>query len=249
MRSRLLRPISLLLIIAIVGAAAVLVVDSCRTTSIGRSGSVGIPDGAQLTYKAGDENLRPSDAQMQDLVGTISRRINSLGIAEASVQRLGEDRLLIHLPTAEGVQQVKDLISQTGQVEFIERICNDNACADFEDIETGITGADVAKAFASQDQVTGRPILSFELDRSAAQQFGILTTRLYQTNWTSHPDQLAFVLDDETLVAAVVNSPILSGNGIIQGRFTPEEVRWLAIIIETGSLPIDLTELSPAAPE
>ena len=37
--------------------------------------------------------------------------------------------------------------------------------------ETGLTGDDMSRAFASQDQVTQEPILSFELKRGAAQQF------------------------------------------------------------------------------
>ncbi len=257
MRRRLLRTIPLLLIIAIVGAAAAaLTVENYRIPGVGERGSddilglrlgLDLAGGAQLIYQAGNEDFQPTADQMEGLIGTISRRIDRLGVAEPSIQLLGEDRLLIQLPGIEDIQQAKDLIGQTAQLEIIERICNDNTCADFEDLETGMTGADMSRAFASQDQVTGRPILSFELNRSAAQQFATLTTRIFQTNGTSDPDQLAFVLDDETLVAAIVNSPILSGNGIIQGRFTPEEVRQLAIQVESGRLPIDITELSSTA--
>ena len=257
MRRRLLRTIPLLLIIAIVAAAAAaLTVENYRIPGVGERGSddilglrlgLDLAGGAQLIYQAGNEDFQPTADQMEGLIGTISRRIDRLGVAEPSIQLLGEDRLLIQLPGIEDIQQAKDLIGQTAQLEIIERICNDNTCTDFEDLETGMTGADMSRAFASQDQVTGRPILSFELNRSAAQQFATLTTRIFQTNGTSDPDQLAFVLDDETLVAAVVNSPILSGNGIIQGRFTPEEVRQLAIQVESGRLPIDITELSSTA--
>ena len=257
MRRRLLRTIPLLLIIAIVGvAAAALTVESYHIPGVGDRGSddilglrlgLDLAGGAQLIYQAGDEDFQPTEQQMEGLIGTISRRIDRLGVAEPSIQLLGEDRLLIQLPGIEDIQQAKDLIGQTAQLEIIERICNDSACSNFEDLETGMTGADMSRAFASQDQVTGRAILSFELNRSAAQQFATLTTRIFQTNGTNDPDQLAFVLDDETLVAAIVNSPILSGNGIIQGRFTPEEVRQLAIQVESGRLPIDITELSSTA--
>ncbi len=257
MRRRLLRTIPLLLIIAIVAAsAAALAVQSYRIPGLGARGSddvlglrlgLDLAGGAQLIYEAGDEELQPSADQMEGLITAISRRIDRLGVAEPSIQQLGDDRLLIQLPGIEDIQQAKDLIGQTAQLEIIERICNDNLCANFEDLATGMTGGDMSRAFASQDQVTAEPILSFELNRAAASQFAQLTQRIFQTNATPDPDQLAFVLDGEVLVSAGVQSPILSGNGVIRGRFTPEEVRQLAIQIESGRLPIEITELSSTA--
>ncbi len=254
MRRRILRTLPLLLIIAIVAAAAVaLVQQSYRIPGAGQRGSddilglrlgLDLAGGAQLIYQAGNEELQPTGEQMEGLITAISRRIDRLGVAEPSVQQLGEDRLLIQLPGIEDIQQAKDLIGQTAQLEIIERVCNNTACTDYEDLATGMTGSEMSRAFATQDQVTGEPILSFELNRSAAQQFATLTTRIFQTNATSTPDELAFVLDDVILVSASVQAPILSGNGVIRGRFTPEEVRQLAIQIESGRLPVEITELS-----
>lgn len=200
--------------------------------------------GTQLIYQAGDENLKPSDNEMEGLIGTISRRIDRLGVTEPSIQRLGDDRLLIQLPGVEDVQQAKDLIGQTAQLEIIERLCEDLQCTVFSDQQTGLTGDDMSRAFASQDQVTQEPILSFELKRAAAQQFATVTQRIYESNTSENPDQLAFLLDDKILVAAAVQSPILSGSGIISGNFSAEEARQLAIQVESGRLQIDITELS-----
>ena len=133
-------------------------------------------------------------------------------------------------------------------LQIIERICDDafdtRACSDsvpgsFEDRETGLDGSDMARASASQNPTTSEPVLLFELNRDAASDFAILTQRLFTTR-----DQLAFVLDGEVLVSATVQSPILAGNGQITGNFTPEEVRRLAIQVESGRLPIPITELS-----
>ena len=251
---RQLRWKSMLTIVVIVGiAAAALIVPSYDIPGVGERGSddvlglrlgLDLAGGTQLIYQAGNETFQPTDEQMEGLVGSISRRINRLGVAEPSLQRLGDDRLLIQLPGVEDVQQAKDTIGQTAQLEIIERICADLQCTAFEDRETGLTGADMARAFASQDQATGRPVLSFELKSGAAQQFALLTQRLYDTRGTGDPDQLAFTLDGEVLVSATVRSPILSGTGIIEGSFTPEEVRQLAIQVESGRLPIDITEIS-----
>lgn len=251
---RQLRWKSLLAIIVIVGlASAALFVPNYRIPFIGERGAddilglrlgLDLAGGTQLVYQAGSEDLAPTDEQMEGLVGTISRRIDRLGVAEPSIQRLGDDRLLIQLPGVEDVQQAKDLIGQTAQLEIVERICGDVACATYEDISTGLSGADMERASPVQDQTTGQSVLSFELKRNAAQQFAVLTQRIFSTLNSDAPDQLAFVLDGETLVSAVVRGPILAGLGQIEGNFTPEEARQLAIQVESGRLPVDITELS-----
>ena len=211
--------------------------------------------GTQLIYQAGSEDFPPTPEQMEGLISTITRRVDRLGVAEPSIQQLGTDRLLIQLPGVEDIQQAKALIGRAAVLQIIERICNDGfapgACSDsvpgsFEDRETGLDGSNMARASANQDPTTGRPVLVFELNNDSAAAFALLTQRLFSTRTTTptHPDQLAFVLDGDVLVSATVQSAILAGNGQITGNFTPEDVRRLAIQIESGRLPIDITELS-----
>ena len=195
--------------------------------------------GTQLIYQAGDEEFQPSDEQMEGFGRYHHAPVDRLGVAEPSIQRLGDDRLLIQLPGVEDVEQAKRTIGQTAQLEIIERICLDSSCVNYEDQPTGLTGADMARAFASQDVATNEPILSFRLDGGAAQQFAVITQRINASG-----NQLAFVLDGETLVSATVRTAILAGVGQIDGNFTLEDVRQLAIQVESGRLPIDITEIS-----
>jgi preprotein translocase subunit SecD len=205
--------------------------------------------GTHLVYQAGGDGFEPTAEQMDGLVNIITRRVDRLGVAEPSVQKLGDNRLVIQLPGIEDVEQAKTLIGRTAQLEIIERICSDRICDEsspgsFEDRPSGMTGNDMARAFAGQDQATGRSILLFELNRGAARDFAQLTQRIFNTNGTASPDQLGFSLDGEVIVSANVISPILSGNGQISGNFTVEEVRQLAIQVESGRLPIDINEIS-----
>ena len=211
--------------------------------------------GTQLIYEAGSEDRPPTTSDMEGLISIITRRVDRMGVAEASIQQLGVDRLLIQLPGVEDIEQARDLIGRTAVLQIIERICADGftsrQCSDsfpgsFTDDETGLEGSNIDSASASQDPTTGRPVLLFELHRDAAPAFAVLTQRLNTTRTTTplHPDQLAFKLDGEVLVSATVQSAILAGNGQITGTFTAEEVRLLAIQIESGRLPIDITELS-----
>jgi preprotein translocase subunit SecD len=221
---------------------------------LGLSLGLDLVGGIHLVYQAGEEGFEPSDDQMAGLIANITRRINSLGVAEPSIQKLGSDRLVIQLPGLEDEEQAKKLIGRTSQLEIVERICTISPCNISADVETpgafqnqltGLTGADMTRAFAGTDATTNEPILQFELNRGAAQQFATLTARL-NNSWlnTDTPDELAFILDDEIIVSAVVTSPILAGAGRINGDFTFEEARLLAIQVESGRLPIPITELS-----
>ena len=209
--------------------------------------------GTQLIYQAGGDDLQPTPEQMDGLIANITRRVDRLGVAEPSIQQLGQDRLLIQLPGVEDIEQAKALIGRTAVLKIVERTCVDGFsprdCRDsvpgsFEDSETGLEGSDMARASAGQDPTTGEPVLLFELNNDAAAQFALVTQRLFSTNLTNNPSQLVFKLDEDVLVSAGVRSPILAGNGQIAGNFTSEDVRRRAIQIESGRLPIDITELS-----
>ena len=216
---------------------------------LGLSLGLDLAGGVHLVYQAGGEGFEPTPQQMEGLIATIIRRGDRLGGAEPSVQQFGDDRLVIQLPGIEDVEQAKTTIGQTAQLEIIERVCSATPCGEenpgsFNDQSTGLTGAHMSSAYSSQDPLTNEPVLVFELNRGSARLFAEVTQRIFNTNLSESPDQLAFVLDGEVLVSAGVISPILAGHGQIRGNFTPEEARTLAIQVEAGSLPIEITELS-----
>ncbi len=104
------------------------------------------------------------------------------------------------------------------------------------DEDIGLTGDDLARAYAGQHTGTGAPIVNIEFSDSGARIFGDLTSEIAGT-----ADQIAIILDDEELVAPVVQQAITSGVAFIQGHdFTVERVRDLALLLESGRLPIPI---------
>ncbi len=208
---------------------------------------VDLAGGAHLIYEAGDAATPPTADQMEGLIRIIRTRVDRLGASEPVIQKLGDNRVVVQLPGLHDVARAKQLLGQTASLAWAERICLDRFCTQFEDNATGLSGDDLASAFAGQDTVTGENVLFFELRGGSARTFAELTTRLYTTRDTDSPDQLTIFLDDVELVSAVVNSPILSGNGQVTGGnppFTAEEARDLAIQLESGRLPIDIRIIS-----
>jgi preprotein translocase subunit SecD len=79
--------------------------------------------------------------------------------------------------------------------------------------------------------------ISFELDGDASRTFGQLTQELANR-------QLAIVLDRRLQSAPTVNQPITNGQGQITGDFTEDEAKELAVVLKSGSLPVELTRES-----
>ncbi len=106
------------------------------------------------------------------------------------------------------------------------------------DPEFIVTGEDLAFASTGFDP-KGGPCVRFKLNDQGAGRFLALTQ-------TYSPDgqfmrQLGIVLDDKLLSAPVIRSAI-QGDGVINGKFTTEEVKSLVDILQAGQLPAALTK-------
>lgn len=105
-----------------------------------------------------------------------------------------------------------------------------------------ITGADFTKATAQflsassgNTNVTnpGWRVV-FNLNGAGSKKFADATTRLVNK-------QLAIVLDGVVQSAPTVQGPITGGQGEITGSFTESQAKNLALVLNSGSLPVQLT--------
>ena len=110
------------------------------------------------------------------------------------------------------------------------------------DEDIGLSGDDLDSAYPSQHQSSGVPIVNIEFNERGTREFGELTTDIYaKQQSTGVRDQIAIILDGNELIAPVVNSPITQGTAIIQGPdFTIERVKDLALLLESGRLPVPI---------
>ncbi len=104
------------------------------------------------------------------------------------------------------------------------------------DEDINLTGDDLARAYPGQHQGSGVPIVNIELNGEGTRKFAEITTQIAGTN-----DQLAIFLDDEELIAPVAEQAITGGNAFISGQdFTIDRVREIALLLESGRLPIPI---------
>ena len=227
-------------------------------TSLTGVGSTDIEVSAQgpvLTIRLSEAERQAVDERtMQQSLEIIRRRIDEVGTREPTIQRQGNDRILVQVPGVGSAQEVKDIIGTTAQLTFQPVIGRAGSASDSPGTgneilpsidEPGtfyvlgraavVTGEELVDAQPAFDQ-NGQPAVNFRFNVSGARKFGD-----YTLENIGRP--FAIVLDDEVISAPVIQSHIPGGSGIITGNFTVEESTNLAVLLRAGALPAELTFL------
>jgi protein-export membrane protein, secD/secF family len=181
--------------------------------------------GAYVVLEAVDDGKTKIDNEaMNRLIEVLNRRINGIGVAESSIQKAGDNRVIIELPGLQNTEDAINLIGKTALMEF--KIMNEDGTLG----ETLLTGSALKKADVSYDNL-GRPQISFEMTAEGAQEFAKITRE-------NIGRQLAITLDGVVQTAPKINTEIPSGNGAITGNYSVEEAKGTAALLNAGALPI-----------
>lgn len=164
---------------------------------------------------------------MQSAVAVVRQRVDGLGVAEPLIQLKGERQVIVELPGIADPQEAVKLIGETAKLDFRKKDPKDPT----KWVETGVYGKMLTDARPINPN--GQWEIEFKFNAEGAKKFGALTTEL-----VGQP--LGIFLDDALISAPNVNSPITGGSGVIQGSFSPEEARTLAVQLKAGQLPVPL---------
>ena len=93
-----------------------------------------------------------------------------------------------------------------------------------------LTGAQLETAKVSTGGEYGQPVVDFKFKPEFAAKFSNLTA-------TNVGKRMAIVLDDSVYSAPVIKGRIPGGSGFIEGQFTSEDAKSLAIVLRAGALP------------
>jgi len=152
------------------------------------------------------------------------------------------NKFIIALPASDdgtkGAISVEDANAKIGSTPTISFEISEG----YIDEDIGLSGDDLENAYPSQHHGSGAPIVNIEFNERGTKAFGELTTEIYAKQQSSGVmDQIAIILDGKDLISPVVNSPITAGTAIIQGGdFTLERVKDLALLLESGRLPVPI---------
>ena len=166
-----------------------------------------------------------SEADFEELLnGTITiitNRLSDKGYNEVNVQKLGSDGIRVEVP---GVQDdsVLELIGTAAKLEFRN-----------PEGETFMTGEMVKTATYYYSE--GDHQIAFTLTDEGSKLFAEVTA-------ANIGKTIAIYLDDEQLIAPTVQSAITNGSGVINGLGTAERASNIAAQIQSGALPLELTQ-------
>ncbi|MCV2864759.1 protein translocase subunit SecD [Albidovulum sediminicola] len=218
-------------------------------TGVGQNDLAIRTEGNQIVVTLSEaERVATDDRTMQQSLEIVRRRVDAAGTREPTIQRQGDDRILIEVPGIGSAAELKELIGTTAQLTFnqvIRRSANKDEPAGVGNVnypsaeDEGVyyildelpvvTGEELVDARPDFDQ-NGRPAVAFRFNTSGARKFGDYTA--------AHVGELfAIVLDGKVISAPQIRTHIGGGSGIITGTFTPEQTNNLAVLLRAGALP------------
>lgn len=217
-------------------------------------------DDGSMTLKYSEEAVkRRKMAAVEQSLEIVRRRIDELGTREPSIQRQGEDRIVVQLPGVKDPDRIKSLLGKTAKLTF--HLVDDSTSAE-EALKGRVPpgsmvlpaaerGRGMPETYVVRKRVDvggdmlvdskatyseGRPVVSFRFNSAGAKKFG-------DTTRESSGKFLAIVLDDKVISAPRINEPILGGSGIISGSFTVTQAQDLSLLLRAGALPAPLQVL------
>jgi len=203
----------------------------------------------------GEEIERTKLDAISQAVDTIRSRLNEFGLAEPTVAKQGDDKILVEVPgikTQEDEQRIRELIARAAHLQLMavdeDRIARVNTMSVAEaksfgnviltDVNTPekyllraipvLDGSMLTDAKVGFDE-NNQPVINFTLNGQGAKIFGDFTGKYVGK-------RMAVVLDNKVYSAPNINERIGGGRVQISGRFELSEAHDLAIALRSGSL-------------
>ncbi|MFC1496086.1 protein translocase subunit SecD [Candidatus Margulisiibacteriota bacterium] len=249
----------LLILIAIVAASSYVVMNMPITLGLDLQG------GTRLVFEGKDsKQVKVSDDSMAGLVAVIRNRIDSLGVAEPTIQRKGRDQVIVELPGVKDPDRAIKIIGDTAMLEFVEAewapegaskltpekvkefYGKDARLEDYDLSGDGMKGKTIP-IILKKVYLTGADLKATypQVDEygnpSVSFELNPEGTKVFAELTSRHVEKpIAILLDGKIISAPNVRTPITEGKGIISGDFSAVEVKDMVIKLKAGSLPLPI---------
>ena len=233
----------------VVAALVILIAATFSTIKNSLNLGLDLVGGFEILYEVTPLEEENADAavDMSAVTNSIQKRVNVLGVSEPMITVEGTNRVRVQLAGVADQESAREMIGTTANLTF--RDVNDELLSDSSIITEG--GA----SLAYQD---GRPIVSLKI--ADQNKFGEITADVSSRGsgnnvmiiWLDWEEgdtykaenaKAAAGQEPKYISAATVRGTI-NGDCIIEGNFTDAEARTLAELINSGSLPVKMTEIS-----
>ena len=194
-------------------------------------------------------------------MNVLRRRIDPQGTTEMTIAPEGDDRILLQIPGAKNVDDIKSVINKTANLAFhmVRKESSNEKAMELARRPGSLSKVPPGTAYFPEEggggliverrtKITGEclktsseglhpegnyPIVNFTFNIRCARLFGELTQK-------NIGQRFAVVLDDVIITAPRINGAITGGSGFIEGSFTLESARELSLLLNAGALPAKL---------
>lgn len=186
-------------------------------------------------------------------VEVIRNRIDEFGVRETSIQKQGDDEIVVQLPGVTDRQRAIDLIGKTAMLEFkivsndtdkLKEAISGTVPEGYElkytpeeheplllEKQAVLVGDSLTDASVRFDQSQfSEPIVGLRFNPAGAKKFSEVTA-------ANVGKRLAIVLDGKVQSAPRIREAIPSGEAVITGRFDVAAAQDLALVLRVGALP------------
>ncbi|MEU1003049.1 protein translocase subunit SecD [Streptomyces tibetensis] len=223
--------------------------------------------GTQIVLETRSTPTADADRAATDRTLEVLRgRIDALGVAEPTLVRSGDDRIIVELPGVQDPKEAADVLGRTAQLTFHpvlgtadgvddtsrplpkrprERVLPDESGTALRLGPTSLTGEDVKEAAARFDQQGGAGWhVTVDFEGTGRAGWADLTGEAACQAPGDPARRVAIVLDDKVISSPRVDPSVACGTGMrdgatrITGSFSAEEARELSLLINGGALPV-----------
>ncbi len=213
----------------------------------------GLKFSVEMTPK---EAKRTKQNAIKQAVDTIRNRLNEFGLAEPTVAKQGEDKILVEVPgikTQADEQRIRELIARAAHLQLMAvdedraarvMTMNSNEAKKYGDVILPdvydeqrryllrqipvLDGSKLTDAKVGFDK-NNQPVINFALNGEGSKIFGDYTAKAVGK-------RMAVVLDNKVYSAPVIRERIGGGHVQISGNFKLNEAHDLAIALRSGAL-------------
>lgn len=232
--------------------------------------------GTQLRLQMSNFPSDRSRSQVQaQTIDVIQKRINALGVNEPIVTPVGDDQIEVQLAGV-SASKAQSVIGQTAQLVTTTWVkdasITNGPFPGYKPKISALRADMVTGATAGLDPQSGTSwVVNVTLNSAGAAIFGTLSTNAYNAcpggscpelhvtnwlnldqadidNWNQNANQLytPFNQGGKLLTDPVIQQPITGGQFFISGSFTQSTAKDLAVLLNSGSLPVKLTVIGTA---
>ncbi|WP_309120402.1 protein translocase subunit SecD [Paenibacillus sp.] len=181
--------------------------------------------GFEILYVASplEEGTEVTQDSLRETARSLEERVNKLGTTEPEITPEGTDRIRVKIAGVTNEAEVREILNKPAELTFRG-----------PDGTKEMLGSDFVQGGASvQFDQAGQPYIQLQVKN--AEKFRQVTEKLLG-------QPLAIYLDEKELSAPIVQSVIANGQASITGRYTFNEAKEIADVINLGALPLKLTE-------